>query len=99
MKKERSLYVYFLPNGDGRHDFMVAAHNQKESCKLIGISVGYFLNCGGRRLIHEDQSINNRASIDIVRREPGRVWKKKIDVYATPQSWWLADSERPCHVI
>lgn len=80
----RKLRVFYLPNGDGVHGFLVAAPNQKEACRLMRSSVSHFRNYGGRRT-------DEAALVKIAMSEPGVVFKQKIpSVHPGPQPWLYA---------
>lgn len=68
------ISVYFLPNGDGVHSFLVAARNQTHACRLLNCSVGHFKSYGGRRV---DESLHPDLAA-VARSEPGRVWQREL---------------------
>lgn len=62
------LKAYYLPDADGSNHFLVAAPNQKEACRLMRVSPGYFRKYGGRRV--------GGMTADVALSEPGKLWKQ-----------------------
>jgi hypothetical protein len=82
-----TLRVYYLPNYDGTRRAMVAAPNQREACRLIGVSVYTFRLYGGHAV--DDEGLGR-----IALSAAGRVWHQKIDYGPDGQPWLLASYQR-----
>jgi hypothetical protein len=74
------MRVYYLPNCDGVRGCMVAARNQADAVKLMGVSAGGFRAFGGRRA-------DDPEMIEIATREPGVVWWRRITVGPDRPPW------------
>lgn len=87
-ERTAKLRVYYLPNGDGVHGFLVAAKSQKDAARLMGSSYRGFVAYGGGRT-------DDPVMVSIALSEPGRVWKQKISYGRGVQPWLYAHPEAP----
>lgn len=82
----KKLYVYWLPNGDGLHEFIVAAENQIAACELMNTSQGSFRSYGGCNLTKTPRGRDCDEKIKVASEYPGVVFRRKLHAHG-PNPW------------
>lgn len=84
MAEKKKLRTYKSGALDGQHEFVVAADNQVEACKILGVSENYFKNHGGRKT--DDPTL-----VSLANSTPKQVWKRKLSFVPGHQNAWVPD--------